>query len=114
MNNQQLEHRIVHQQSLVIRMLQGAALALLLLLLFFAFIAYFSDGGLGVGKWIFIPLTIVTFGGACGGVGFYLMDYLRYQGAWQKVATNILFVILYFPGLYFCLIFSLSLTGHWN
>lgn len=83
----------VHRASAGKRMLQGAAIALSVISLFL----------LGAGEpnpewpklWMVKPLVIVPVAGALGGVFYYFMDHLRYQGGWKGV-----------------LAFALSLAGY--
>ncbi len=72
----------IHPVSLVKRMFQGAALALVLIAMFLA----------GAGEpnpewaklWMIKPLVMVPVAGALGGVFYYCMDHLRHQGGWRK------------------------------
>lgn len=83
----------IHAASLTKRMWQGAAIALILIILFLA----------GAGEpdpkwpklWMIRPLVIVPLAGAMGGVIYYYLDHLRYRGGWRKALATILSLIGY-------------------
>lgn len=101
----------LHPSSVYTRMVQGAAIALTLIALFL----------LGVhnpkpewGKlWMVRPLIIVPLAGAMGGVLYYLMDYLRYQGGWKKAAAVVLSLLGYLVVLWLGTVLGLDGTL-WN
>jgi hypothetical protein len=72
----------LHNTSLGKRALQGAGIALVLVIIFLSII--FSIGGVLVGKefwqgvWEFFPLVTVTVGGALGGIVYYQMVQVWY------------------------------------
>jgi len=103
-----------HHYSLLKRAIQGAGLAFILLSLFLTVIYFTSGGNIGLGMMIFLPYATVTLSGAFGGIFYYLMDYLRYLGTWQKVLANIISVVTYFILLWLSLVYALSITGHWD
>ena len=45
--------------------------------------------------WMAKPLIMVPIAGAMGGVFYYFMDHLRYQGGWRKVLAYIISLIGY-------------------
>jgi hypothetical protein len=85
----QSKTQAIHPVSLVKRMFQGAAIALVLISMFRA----------GAGEpnqewpklWMIKPLIIVPVAGAIGGVFYYFMD-LQHQGGWRKTLATILSV----------------------
>jgi len=98
----------VHAGSLGKRMLQGGGIAFLLIALFL----------LGAGEpnpawpklWMVKPLIIVPFAGAMGGVFYYFMDHLRYQGGWRKILAHILSLVVYIFGLWIGTVLGLNGT----
>jgi len=101
--------RPIHPASLGKRMLQGAGIALILISLFLL------SGGEPKpewGKlWMVKPLIMVPVAGALGGIFYYLMDYLRYQGGWKKILAIILSLIGYIFVLWLGTV--LGLNGTW-
>lgn len=91
-------HSSIHSSTLLKRMLQGGALALVLVLLFI----YndknpYSDGS----KLLLIrPIIVVTGAGALSGVFYYFMDHLRYQGGWMKVLAALLSILGFIVALW--------------
>lgn len=102
------QNELMHHKSLGTRALQGAGIALVLLIIFLL-----SVTGID-GEWVFLPMFTVSVGGACGGVFYYLMAPLRRQGGWKKVLANVICFFVYIAGLYFSLIAALNVTGHWS
>ena len=101
----------IHGASLSKRMLQGAGIALILIIIFLA----------GAGKpnpawpklWMIRPLLIVPLAGSMGGVFYYFMDHLRYQGGWRKVLAYILSLAGYIIALWLGTVLGLDGTM-WN
>lgn len=101
----------VHRASLAKRMLQGAAIGLILISLFL----------LSAGEpnpswpkfWMIKPLIIVPIAGAMGGVFYYFMDHLRYQGGWKTVLAVLLSLIGYIIALWLGTVLGLNGT-YWN
>lgn len=112
-NQHELPYK-VHPQSLGIRMLQGAGLAFVLIVLFLSLLIFTTDDEVPFLPVLIFPILAVTFGGACGGVFFYLLDFFRQKGTWQTVVANVVWGLFFIPGLYACLIISLKITGHWD
>jgi membrane associated rhomboid family serine protease len=101
----------IHPASLTRRMLQGAGIALIVIIIFL----------LGAGKanpawsklWMLRPLIIVPLAGAAGAAFYYLMDYLRYQGGWRKILANIIGIIAFLLALWIGAVLGLDGTM-WN
>lgn len=101
----------IHSSSLSKRMLLGVGIALILITIFL----------LGVGEpnpawgklWMIRPLIIVSLAGAMGGVFYYFMDHLRYQGGWRKTLAYILSLIGYIIALWLGTVLGLDGTL-WN
>ncbi|WP_299820307.1 potassium transporter KefB [uncultured Pontibacter sp.] len=82
------QNQPIHPASAGKRMLQGAAIGL-------ALIAFFL---LGAGApnpewpeyWMIKPLLIVPAAGALGGLFFFNMDHLRFQGGWRAIFAMVL------------------------
>ena len=97
--------------SLGKRMILGALIALILISIFL----------LGAGEpnpawgklWMIKPLIIVPLAGSMGGVFYYLMDELSYQGGWRRILTNILSLIVFIIGLWLGTVLGLNGT-YWN
>ena len=98
----------VFSKTLLKRMLQGAAFALLLVM-----IIILTGPGLDE-DWVLVPISFVTAGGALGGLFYHVADYVRLQRNWSKVWINILCVIVYLIGLYLSLILALDRVGLWD
>lgn len=109
MQRNELQTQPIHAASLGKRMLQGAGIALILILLFL----------LGAGEpnpdwgklWMVKPLLVVPLAGALGGGFYYFMDNLRYQGGWKKVLAILLSLIVYVIVLWLGTV--LGLDGTW-
>lgn len=80
----------------------------------FLLVNYLLFGDLGFGYMIYLPFVTVTFGGACGGIFYYLMGYFRQFGTWQKVVSHIISLLVYFVALWLSLVAALAVTGHWD
>ena len=97
-----------HPVSLSKRMFQGAGMALILVIIFW----------LGAGEpdpdWprfsIITPLIIVPLAGALGGVHYYFMDHLRYQGGWKKTLSEFLSLMVYLVLLWLGTVLGLDST----
>jgi hypothetical protein len=99
--------QLIYSKLLWKRALIGAVIALVLVNIYVA--------GFGkYGAWIFWPISTVTVGGACGGIFYHLMDYVRQYGGWKKAAANILSVLVYILGLWLSLVAGLSQVGYWD
>jgi len=94
-------------------MLQGAALALVLISAFLISGGWFTQhvrpewGKL----WMIKPSIIVPLAGAMGGLFYYLMDHLRYQGGWKAFVAIVLSLITYTVALWLGTV--LGLNGVW-
>ena len=60
--------------------------------------------------WILRPLIIVPIAGAMGGLFYYIMGPLRYQGGWKKIIAVTISLIVYFIGLWMGTILGLDGT----
>jgi hypothetical protein len=101
----------VHPASLGKRMLQGAGIALILIVIF---LLQVREPNPAWGKlWMIKPLIIVPLAGAAGGVFYYFMDHLRYQGGWKKAVAIILSLIGYIFVLWIGTVLGLDGTL-WN
>lgn len=93
LTTQQVHRALVHK-----RMLQGGGIALILITIFL-----FGAGEPNPGwprLWMIKPLFIVPVTGALGGVFYYFMDHLRYQGGWIKILAVILSLVGYVVALW--------------
>ncbi|HEV7350455.1 potassium transporter KefB [Telluribacter sp.] len=99
-------NRLIHPKSLGTRALQGAGIAFILLILFFTI---GGDINPGSKAWILLPLITVTIGGAAGGIIYYLLDSLRYQGGRKKYLANLLSLLAYI--LFVMVTFVLGMNG---
>ena len=97
----------LHPKWLGRRALQGAAITLVLLVIFLY-------GGMNIdfGVWVCLPMTTVSVGGALGGICYYLMDPKRYQGGRNKALANHSSILVYFLLLWLSLVAALHVTGH--
>lgn len=101
----------IHSSSLGKRMAQGAGIALGLISLFLFSV---KEPNPAWGKlWMIKPLLIVPLAGAMGGVFYYFMDHLRYQGGWKKALAYGLSLIGYLIGLWLGTVLGLDGTL-WN
>lgn len=111
MHHQNELRQAVHTASWGKRALQGAGIAFVLIVLFL----------LTAGEpnpdwpkfWMIRPLLIVPAAGAIGGLFYYLMDNLRYQGGWKKILANIASLLVYLTGLWLGTVLGLDGTM-WN
>jgi hypothetical protein len=88
--------------------LQGAGIALVLMVIFLLFI------GLVAGVWVPLPMITATAGGALGGIVYYLMVQVWYQSGWKKILATIVSILVYIVLFWFSLIVAFSITGHWD
>lgn len=98
----------VHSAPVSKRILQGAAIALIFISLFL-----YSTGEPNPEWprfWMIRPLIIVPVAGALGGVFFYFMDHLRFQGGWMKVLATLLSVTGYIIALWLGTVLGLDGT----
>jgi hypothetical protein len=111
MHNQNELQQPLHAASWGKRAFQGAAIALILIVLFL--LAAGEPNPDWPKFWMIRPLVIVPAAGAAGGVFFYFMDSLRYQGGWKKILANIASLVVYFIGLWLGTVLGLDGTM-WN
>ena len=99
----------VHKASIGKRILQGAGIALILIIMF---LLSAGEPKPEWGKlWMVKPLIVVPVAGALGGVFYYFMDHLRYQDGWRKAVANILSLVGYLVILWLGSV--LGLNGTW-
>ena len=96
----------VHAAPLYKRVLQGAGLALILVVIFLL-LGKNPNPEAGP-KWMIMPLIMVPVSGGIGGLFYYMMDHLRYQGGWKKILANVSSVLVYLFLLLIGLIAGLS------
>ncbi|WP_303311843.1 potassium transporter KefB [Hymenobacter sp. BT730] len=103
----------IHQGSLSKRMLQGAAIALVCISLFIIPAGWFTQVAKPEwGKlWMIKPFLVVPIAGALGGVFYYFMDHLRYQGGWKKALAYVISLLGYLVVLWLGTV--LGLNGTW-
>lgn len=101
----------IHPAPVSKRMLQGAGIAFVLIALFLY----------GTGEpnpawpkfWMVKPLLIVPVAGAMGGVFYYFMDHLRFQGGWIRALAYILSLVGYLMAIWLGTVLGLNGTM-WN
>ncbi|RAK70466.1 potassium transporter KefB [Hymenobacter edaphi] len=94
------------------RVAQGAGIAFILAAVFMVFFA--SGARLAFGLWTVLPLLTVPVAGAFGGLLYYLLDHLRYQGGWQKIVANVVSLAVYGVLLWLSLVAAFAATGLWD
>lgn len=92
-------------------MIQGAIPALIFIFIFMAGVDETDPSWHRF--WMIRPLLIVPFAGAMGGVAYYFLDHLRFQGGWKEVAAFVLSLIVYLVGLFMGFVLGLDGTL-WN
>ncbi|MEI9809926.1 MAG: potassium transporter KefB [Bacteroidota bacterium] len=98
----------IHTASLGKRILQEAGIALIPITIF---LFCTGEPNPDWGKlWMIKPLIIVPLAGAMGGVFYYFMDHLRYQGSWRMIMSNIISLVVYIIGLWLGTILGLDGT----
>ncbi|SFT37876.1 hypothetical protein SAMN04489724_0493 [Algoriphagus locisalis] len=65
-------------------------------------------------NWMFIPLGLIPFGGAIGGLFFYLMGFVWFPNDKSKLVAIIFSSVLYFLGIWLSAVLAFSITGHWD
>ena len=108
---QQEFQRIFLSKTLLQRALQGATIAFVLIV---TLIIAVSGKDPDYELWMLVPISTVSFGGACGGVFFFVMELLRINYRWKKFWVTALSVLVYIVGLYLSLVLGLAFTGHWD
>jgi hypothetical protein len=104
----ELHNQPIHPASVGKRMLQGAGIALILILFFLA----------GAGEpdpswpklWMIKPLLMVPAAGVLGGVFYYNMDHLRLQGGWREAFAIVLSLLVYLLVLWLGTVLGLNGT----
>jgi hypothetical protein len=93
------------------RMLQGAAIAFIVIALFLLPIKHTNPAWGNF--WMVRPFIIVPIAGAMGGLFYYLMDHLRYQGGWKMALATFISLFAYIVALWLGSILGLAGTL-WN
>ena len=104
----EVQNKPVHPASVGKRMLQGAGIGFILILFFL----------IGAGEpdpdwpklWMIKPLLMVPAAGALGGLFFYNMDHLRYQGGWREAFSYILSLLVFLVVLWLGVVLGLNGT----
>ena len=113
----EIRHSLTNN-SLGRRALQGAGIAAVLVIVFMSII--FSIGGVLNGKnfwqsiWQFFPLVTATFGGALGGMIYYVVVKVWGPGGWKKILATIICILVYIFLVWLSLIAGFSATGQWD
>lgn len=101
----------IHSASLVKRMLQGATIAFVLIALFL--LSADNSDPSWPKFWIVKPFIIVAVAGAMGGVFYYFMDHLRYQGGWKNIVAMAISLFGYLFLLWIATVLGLDGT-YWD
>lgn len=104
----QLKTQSVHSSSLTKRMSQGAGIAFILIVIFLA--GADEPNPEWPKFWMIRPLVVVPVAGAMGGVFYYFMDHLRFQGGWRKTVAIILSLFVYIVALWLGTVLGLDGT----
>ena len=100
-----------HSAPLIKRMLQGAAIGLVLIGSFLIRVNHpHPDWGQ---YWMVRPLIITPMAGAAGAVFFYLTDGIRQQGGWKKISASVLSLLVFIIALWMGIVLGLNGTL-WN
>lgn len=107
----ELQTQPIHRASLGKRILQGSVIAFMVIL---AFLLSAGEGDPNWPKlWWIRPIIMVPLAGAGGGVFYYFMDHLRYQGGWKNILAIFLSLIGYIVALWLGTVLGLDGT-YWN
>jgi hypothetical protein len=104
----ELHTQEIHSASLGKRMLQGGAIAFILIVLFLANAG--APDPAWPKLWMVKPLLMVPFAGALGGAYYYIMDHLREEGGWSIVLANLLSLVGYVIVLWLGVVLGLNGT----
>lgn len=102
------QNQPIHTASVGKRMLQGAGIALILIVVFLLSAGEPDPGWHRL--WMVKPLLIVPLAGALGGVFYYNMDHLRCQGGWREALAYILSLVVYLIVLWLGIVLGLNGT----
>ncbi len=107
----QTQNQQIHSRPASVRMLQGAGIALFLIVLFLSGV---NNPDPSWGKyWMIKPLLVVPMMGAMGGLFYYYMDHLRQMDGWIKIAAYLISIIGYFVAVWMGSVLGLNGTL-WN
>ena len=103
-----------HPETFVKRAVQGAAVGLVPMLVFM-----FGDDVLRGERWTFgfreyIPMIAIMIGGAVGGMLSCLLDPMRYQGGWRRIAAIVLSVVVFIVAVWISSVAGFAVTGDWD
>jgi hypothetical protein len=110
-NSNEVLRQPIHKIPVAKLMLLGGGIALFLILLFLLPIK--NPNPDWPKFWMVRPIIVVTLAGAIGGVFYFFMDHLRYQGGWKKIAANVVSLLVYLIGLWLGVVLGLDGTL-WN
>lgn len=101
----------IHPVSLIIRMLEGAGIAFIVISIF---VFGVDNPNPEWGKyWIIKPLILTPLAGSVGGIFYYYMDHLRKEGGWIKIVAILLSLLGFLIILWMGVILGLNGTM-WN
>ncbi|MFP4095719.1 MAG: potassium transporter KefB [Cyclobacteriaceae bacterium] len=100
----------IHSASMIKRMLQGAVIAFIFIFLFLFGVEGKPEWG---DFWKIRPLVVVPVAGMLGGVFYFFMDHLRYQGGWKTVLSYVISLFGYLVVLWLGTVLGLDGTL-WN
>ncbi|TNF72796.1 MAG: potassium transporter KefB [Bacteroidetes bacterium] len=102
---------LLHASSLGLRMLQGAGIGFMLILLFLVM----ADGARPEWGtfWMLRPLFVVTFAGAMGGAFYTFLDPWRRKGRFQRILANLISAMVFVFGIWIGSILGLDGT-YWD
>ena len=98
----------IHSAPLGTRMFQGGIIALVLIIIFL--VGVDETNPEWPKYWMVRPLIIVPLAGAMGGVFYYFMDHLRYEGGWKRTLGILLSLVGYLIALWMGTILGLDGT----
>jgi hypothetical protein len=64
--------------------------------------------------WMLVPLTVIPFGGALGGILFYFMGFILFPFGLKKLIAITISTFLYFCACWMSAVIAFALTGNWD